>query len=143
MLGKTCASRLREASKGVREYVCVHSSKHNVVAMCKLKCVCEHNMYVSERILYMNVWVYVYVCLRGNAHQCQHLYLCVQYVCVCLYVFFEVSISEFTICNAQLILPACIYRGTEHLLKWPCRSLLLHPLQRHRHCPGRPSAERS
>lgn len=32
--------------------------------------------------------------------------------------------SEFTICNAQLILSACIYRRIEHLLKspWFCLS---------------------
>lgn len=55
--------------------------------------------------------------------------------------FFEVWVSEFTICNAQLILSACIYRGIEHLLKWAwlCHSLLLHPLQTQSF--RRPSAE--
>lgn len=58
-------------------------------------------------------------------------------ISVLVRLFFEVWVSEFTICNAQLILSACIYRGIEHVSKWAwlCHTLLLHPLQRHRHSP--------
>ena len=49
--------------------------------------------------------------------------------CVCVRVCRGGGGSEFTICNAQLILSACIYKGIEHLLKWVwiCHSLH-HPL---------------
>lgn len=78
--------------------------------------------------LYAYINVFMYVCV----------FLCVN---TCIFVhalpFFELWVSEFTICNAQLILSACIYRGIEHLLKWNwlCHTLLLHPLQRHIHSP--------
>lgn len=89
---------------------------------------------------HMSVWVCVYVVCVGMC-------ICMSVpasVCICVHVppFFKVWVSEFTICNAQLILSACIYRGIEHLLKSAglCHSLL-HPLQKHRQSFGRPSAE--
>lgn len=74
---------------------------HMCVCLCILvgMCVYEHNMF-------MPLCVVVCVCVIA---------------CVCISVHvrpFEVWVSEFTICNAQLILSTCIYRGIEHLLKW-------------------------
>lgn len=114
-----------------------------LVRMCRPMCVYEHNY----------VWVCMHIWEWGCLYACLCGCVCVRVCsivstpgCVCLRVhaclFFEVWVAEFTICNAQLILSACIYRGIEHLLKWAwlCHSLPLHPLWRQSF--GRPSAER-
>lgn len=71
---------------------------------------------------YTSVGARVPPCSRGRAHLRVAAYLGVSPRASD----FEVWVSEFTICNAQLILSACIYRGIEHLLKWAwlCHSLL-------------------
>lgn len=91
---------------------------------------CLHaNMTVSLRM-------FVEVCASASAPAS---------VCICVYVrpFFEVWVSEFTICNAQLILSACIYRGIEHLLKWAwlCHSPSPSITETQTQSFGRPSTE--
>lgn len=109
-------------------------AEHRHANFCTLMCVCKDNMcaflcifqhYFYFFFLFL-LELYVSVCQRLRLGGCSHFFF--------LCFFFQARASEFTICDAQLILSACIYRGIEHLLKWAwlCHCLLLCHLQEHR-----------